>query len=392
MPAQAADVTRVGLREDVHGLLAGPDGGAYVQVSRRGDTDIVRALPDGRVVRTPDVGDLVGGAVGADGSAWYGTDPFRALRVDPAGTPRAVALTPTTGAVPALPLVGAPDGSIWSSTVEHDQLARIAPDGTLTYVPSRREACSDDWPDGYWMTRTADGALWTADRCGGLTREGVQFHVNPYPDGLVADAAGGVWFLRRGAVPATVAHAAADGQVADTRLPRALGAPTDLASAPDGSAFIAFGRCTIARVGLDGAVRLIAAPIAARELAFDGTGAIWLANRARLARGLEGRCRGAAPRVHVPRRVSFASLRRGIPIRVSGRARVTAGTTVNVPNATFSPIPTERVLARAGRVFARVAYADRRRIKRSTTIFMTVGVTDDEGNERGHAFRVRVTR
>ena len=41
--AQAADVLRVGLREEVHGLLAGQDGGAYAQVVRAtGKTDVAR--------------------------------------------------------------------------------------------------------------------------------------------------------------------------------------------------------------------------------------------------------------------------------------------------------------------------------------------------------------
>ena len=97
--------------------------------------------------------------------------------------------------------------------------------------------------------------------------------------------------------------------------------------------------------------------------------------------------------MHLPKRISFAALRRGIPVRVGGRAQVTAYTTADVRDPQFSAEPTTRTLARAGRFRARIAPYERRQIKHlPTTIRVVVAVTDDEGNEDSPEFKVRVTR
>jgi len=59
----------------------------------------------------------------------------------------------------------------------------------------------------------------------------------------------------------------------------------------------------------------------------------------------------------------------------------------------FNAEPTTRTLAPAGRFRARIAPYERRQIKQlPTTIRILVAVTDDEGNEDGTEFKVRVTR
>ncbi|WP_121256153.1 virginiamycin B lyase family protein [Solirubrobacter pauli] len=388
--ASAADVLRVGLREEVHGLLAGPDGGAYAQVERPGGkTDVARVLPDGRTVLARGFPLLDGGALGPDGSAWYGGDRrSRLVRVDPAGTAHTVAV-PEPGLL--APLASAPDGTLWGPSEEAETLTRLGPDGRLEQTASGHDPCSPRGLDRPPLVRAADGALWLADECRVLTRDGVVVELPGGADALAADPTGGVWVLQGDGYPYEVVHVTADGRLLATTLPR--GSASDIAAAPDGSVWVAFRRCTVTRVGADGQVTNVPAPLAAKELAFDGTGQLWLANRARLARGLDGTCDGSAPRVRVPRRTSLAALRRGIPVTVSGRAHVTAYTTADVKEPAFSATPTTRTLPRAGRFRARVAYSERRQIERSpTTVRVVVSVTDDEGNEEGHEFRVRVTR
>ncbi|MDA0184444.1 hypothetical protein OJ997_29335 [Solirubrobacter phytolaccae] len=390
--AHAADVLRVGLREDAHGLLAGPDGGAYVQVDRAtGKTDVARVLPDGRIVLARGYDFLHGGALGADGGAWYGvSDRLRALRVDPAGAAHVQLLT-EPGFV--APLTSGADGTVWATTGDEQRFATMAPDGRVTEVPSGHDAiCDAPAFQPFAMTRAADGAIWATGGCRRVTRNAVAYELAASGEDVAPDPTGGVWVRLFGPVPGIVSHITADGQLVDVELPRALGSPDDIAAAPDGSAWLTFGRCTLARVTVDGRVGVVASPIPAREVAFDGTGTVWLANRARVTRGLEGTCDGSAPRVRVPKRISLGALRRGIPVTVAGRAQVTAYTSANVKRQGFSPTPTIRTLARGGTFRARVQLYERRQVKAGTRIFVVVAVTDDEGNERSSEFRVRVTR
>lgn len=387
--ASAADTLRVGLREEVHGLLVGADGGAFAQVTRpTGKTHVARVLPDGRAVVSPGYTFLEGGTLAADGSAWFGgTRLWRAVRVDPAGTAHAITL-----AQPGLsaPLAGGPDGTLWGASRDASRLERVDPDGRVTHAESGHQPCEPRGLESPPLVRAADGAIWLADECGVVTRDGVVVESPGETAALAADPTGGVWMLKSSGYPYTVVHATADGRFAETALPR--GSALDIAAAPDGSVWVAFGRCTLTRVSPEGQVTAVRAPITAKELAFDGAGQLWLANRARITRGLDGTCNGTAPRVRAPRRLSMAVLRRGIPVTVSGRAQVLAYVTADVRDPQFSPQPTARTLPRAGRFRARIAAYDRRQVKPGTKLFVRVSVTDDEGNEDGAEFRVTITR
>lgn len=388
--AQAADVLRVGLRDDVHGLLVGTDGGAFAQVDRpTGSTDVARVHPDGRITFSRGHTFLDGGVLGPDGSAWYGGNRrWRLVRVDPAGTARTVTI-PDPGLI--APLASGPDGTLWGPSPEADVLMRYGPDGRVEHTPSGHSSCSPRGLERPPLVRAADGAIWLADECAVVTRDGVVVEWPGGADALAADpTGGGVWWLQSNSSPERVVHATPDGRFTPTKLPR--GTVSDIATAPDGSLWVAFGRCTLTRVSPDGQATTVGAPIAATELAFDGTGQLWLANRARVARGLDGTCDGATPRVDVQRRISIAALSRGIKVTVAGRAKVVAYVAADVRRPQFSAEPTPRVLTRAGRFSARIAPYERRQIKRPTTIRVQISVTDDEGNESGREFRVRVTR
>ena len=82
----------------------------------------------------------------------------------------------------------------------------------------------------------------------------------------------------------------------------AIGRPTDVEVAPDGAAWFATGRCTLARAAADGSVTLHPVPIPASRLAFDPTG-VWLASPARLVHTTldapPGACDDTPPAVRV---------------------------------------------------------------------------------------------
>ena len=125
MAAQAAppvEVGHVGLGSSLEALVAGPDGGAWVGVSRfvegldRGqdssDDAIARATPDGRFQLTAIEGalSLADGALGPDGQAWY-QGGLSLHRSDAAGGVTRLEVEQPLGDVMAT----GPDGTLWSA-------------------------------------------------------------------------------------------------------------------------------------------------------------------------------------------------------------------------------------------------------------------------------------
>src|SRR3954452_18758672 len=72
VPAQAADVTHVRLGSAIDALIAGPDGGAWVRITRPHRVVLGRAFPDGRfVTASSEAFADSGNALGPDGQAWF---------------------------------------------------------------------------------------------------------------------------------------------------------------------------------------------------------------------------------------------------------------------------------------------------------------------------------
>jgi len=151
------------------------------------------------------------------------------------------------------------------------------------------------------------------------------------PGNLVADATGGMWFGHY-AEPLGVGHVDAAGTLKRWPLPGGRRA-TGIAVAPDGAAHLAFGRCELGRITPDGALSIGAAPIPARELAFDPQGGLWLAGPARLVHAPappldRGACDDKPPAFRLSptfkRTVKLAQLRRGVRISVREPAIISA--------------------------------------------------------------------
>ena len=150
-----------------------------------------------------------------------------------------------------------PDGTLWSAAGDARRITHVKPDGVVTTTALSLPGCRIErsFTD---IQRAVDGAMWLADiGCGNLirvapdgTRRVVDLGIEQSPDALAADAAGGVWFTERS--DAIVGHVAADGTITRSTLSEDRGAATDVATAPDGSAWFAFGRCFLGRLAPGG--------------------------------------------------------------------------------------------------------------------------------------------
>ena len=106
-----------------------------------------------------------------------------------------------------------------------------------------------------------------------------------------------------------------------------------IAVGPDGTAYLAFGRCRLGRLAPGKALAFGAAPIPVRDLAFDPSGGLWLASAARLVHApttnlSRGTCDDTPPTIKLSPAlrgpVRLSQLRRGVRITVREPATISA--------------------------------------------------------------------
>ena len=409
-PAHASDVARVKLGSTIEHLITGTDGGAWVEIDRPTGDAIGRALPGGGF-RTAGLEDgPIASALGPDGQAWFRTDEREYVRSDGAGNLTTVGPLPD-GPRLGRPIATGPDGTLWNLTPTGDRFAHVTPLGTVSYNASRVPACAPpDEPILIRMERAADGAMWIIDwGCERLlrvtaTEAQVIEGFDEDPDAIAADATGGMWFSTD-SPSAGVGHVDAAGTV--TRFKLDDYAASDVAVAPDGSAWFALEACRLARVTMAGDVTMAPAPIPARELGFDPAGGLWLASNARLVHVAPGESfgpcdnRAATVRVSPSRAVSVKALRRGlrIVVREPAALEVSGFPVDDAGGDPWAAAPfVSRVMPRAGALRYRVPAAHLRRFARRLAegkrpeFGLLIAVTDAEGNRNVVQRRVRVTR
>jgi streptogramin lyase len=388
--ARADDVAQVGLGSEIESLVAGPDGGAWVAIERRAGHAIGRASAAGGF-RTTAVEDNLNGTatLGPDGQAWFAAFLGRVLRADAAGNVTRLGPFDSVEA-----MATGPDGTLWTGAGDARRITHVRADGETSTTALSLPACPIE-PAFTAMQRAADGAVWIADiGCGRVirvaadgSRRVIDLGLEESPDALAADAAGGMWFTERS--NPIIGHVTVDGTITRVPLSDDRGTATDVAAAPDGSAWFAFGRCFLGRVAPGGGLAFVRAPIPARRLAFDPAGGLWLASAARLVHDAPaGTCDERPPSVRVSRIGSLAALRRGIRVTVREPSYVTASAFYE-----FGPdIPTEtgrdlaKALPRSGTVTYRPPAGVLRRFQRALArgdrpeMSFYVFATDREGN------------
>jgi streptogramin lyase len=389
--ARADDVAQVALGSEIESLVTGPDGGAWISIQRRSGHAIGRAGPAGGFRTTAVEDNLSGGAtLGPDGQAWFSGFLGRLVRADAAGTISSFA--PTEDSIEAL--ATGPDGTLWTAAGDARRITRVRPDGVATTTPLALPSCRIERTFTE-MQRASDGAVWIADiGCGRVirvapdgSRRVFSLGIEESPDALAADGAGGMWFSERS--DQIVGHVAADGTVTRATVPDERGSATDVAAAPDGSAWFAFDRCFLGRLAPDGALTFVPAPIPARRLAFDPAGGLWLASAARLVHNASaGACDEKPPSVRVSRIGSLAALRRGIKVTVREPSYITASAFYNYGPDTVTELGRDlnKVLPRGATVTYRPPARVLRRFERALArgvrpeISFYVFATDREGN------------
>jgi hypothetical protein len=391
-PAAASDVTRMPLDHDIHELLASGDGGAWVTIARGFAPDRVgRAQPDG-TFRTFAAPLTTAGTVGPDGRAWFASGAG-IVRLDAAGAMSTLEIDDV-----ATSLAPAADGSVWALSLYGETITRIAPDDTVTTRRLDVDGCTSAL--GIDLAHAADGAMWLTGSCG-LLRLPPSGPASVVIDAkrvrlssLAPDATDGVWY--------TTVEAPGGGHVdargRRTPLQHNIGRPTDDAVGPDGAAWFATGRCTLARAAAEGSLTWHRAPIPTFRLAFS-PGGVWLASPARLVHttldAAPGACDDTPPKLRVRpgarKRVSLAALRRGFEISVAEPATLDA--LVNDAEYPDEPIAEKnKILRHGGTLRVRLPKRELRRLEPGRHVYLLVFGRDGEGNAIDEVRRWRVTR
>jgi streptogramin lyase len=409
-PAHAEEVARVPLGSRIDSLVAGPDGGAWVVIAGPRGFSIGRATTEGRFLTALTGGLIEPGTIGPDGAAWFRaccslTHGFGFVRSDGAGALTRFGPYRRRGAELGSGLATGPDGTLWVTTSSRSTLAHLTADGAISYSSIALPSCPGSL-DLAALERAADGAMWLADdHCRRVVRvppggpPTVIETTGSEPESLSADTSGGVWF-RASLDGRQVGHVDAGGRVTHIPLPFPS-LVSDLAAAPDGSAWIALGSCFVGRVTLDGTVAFRRAPVPAEHVAVDPAGRLWLASPARLVRfapgETAGRCDERPPSVLARATVSLSALRRG-GARVRVREPAVIDVTAFYGDLQSGAYRTIVSTARGGtlRVPIRASWIARlkRRLAAGGRPELTLLVTavDAEGNSGTESLSVRVTR
>jgi streptogramin lyase len=409
-PAYAGDVVRVKLGSTIENLVTGPDGGAWAEIYRPRGQAIGRALPGGGFRTSGTEHASSGGTLGPDGQAWFKLGSRDYVRSDGAGNVTAVKLPagPRLGA----PMATGPDGTLWNLTATGGRFAHITPQGVTSFAATRVPECLgvDPVPLYTGLERAADGAMWIldlgCDRLIRVTATDTSVPVAGQHVGVIAaDAGGGIWFAPTdGSVVA--GHVDAGGTISRIRLGEA--GTTEVAVAPDGSAWFASGSCTLTRASPAGGVTTVPAPIPAWRLGFDAAGGMWLASRTRLVHVAPGEpsgpCDDRPPSVRVtPARgkIGLSSLRRGVRISIAEPATVeVSGYPFGDPDEDAlrgAPV-IKRVMTRAGslryRLPARVVRQIARRLASGHRpgLALYIAVSDAEGVQNVVQLTLRAKR
>jgi streptogramin lyase len=362
--AAEAQAARLPLGSTITEFVAAPDGSAWVAYSPARGRDRVGRFAPGGTLRSAATGTLLDGQLGLDGHAWFRTRDRRLVRVDPE-------LRRTRTVLPRRligPFAIGPDAQLWTPSYD-GRMARIDARGAVSYSPAPLPACAGE-SELHELVRAADGAMWAndfgCDRLLRITPQGTQeirTRVTSFAS-LTADASGGVWFARPDG--GEVVHVDVAGTL--RTVSPALGEVSDIAAAPDGTAWLAHGGCRLSRVDPSGAVTAVAAPLVTHRIAVDASGRPLLAGVTRVSRLTAAPCDDTGPAVRI-RRIA------------RDRFRITAGerAALTVDALSFDPTTLESVSHRARRGTRTLRY----RVpasRRFPRLRLTVRATDADGN------------
>ncbi len=185
-----------------------------------------------------------------------GKGPFASLGKPPLGTIKEFAV-PTAGSLPYGICVG-PDGNLWFTEYEGDQIGRITPEGSITefFIPRATSG-----PTG--ITRGPDGSLWFTEhddgnRIGRITPSGqiTEFFVRTNesgPSDITTGPDGNLWFTEDNGNQ--IGRITPSGQVTEFAVPTSNSDLRVITAGPDGNLwFTENGSNKIGRITPVGAI------------------------------------------------------------------------------------------------------------------------------------------
>jgi virginiamycin B lyase len=178
-------------------------------------------------------------------------------------------------------IAAGPDGALWFTELNANQIGRISTAGLLTEYPIPTAKSGP-----YGIAAGSDGALWfaefAANRIGRITTAGViaEYPVptaNGGPLGIVAGSDGALWFAEFSAN--NVGRIATDGTIAEYPIPTLLSQPLAIAAGPDGALwFVEFGANRIGTITTGGTIAEYPLPAATSSpdyITAGPDGALW---------------------------------------------------------------------------------------------------------------------
>jgi len=261
-------------------IAAGADGSIWFTIDH---ADAIGRLRNGRVERLPTSGrniEPIGLAIADDGSAWYTDLAARAIaRISSVGEIARFALDTPIARLGRL--VIAPDGAAWFADQTGYGLTKLK-DGVFTRYPIESARGGP-----YGVAATPDGAIWATLQNGNqllhLAADGTGTtfdlpHGGAVPTDVAVGSDGSVWFLQ---FRANRIGRFKDGQFSDVEAGRENAGLSGIAVAPNGDVW--FGMMRRASLGRlrDGHVKIFALPrdnARPFSVAVDRDGNVWYAD------------------------------------------------------------------------------------------------------------------
>jgi virginiamycin B lyase len=170
-----------------------------------------------------------------------------------------------------------PDGNLWYTDIEVDQIVRITPTGALTVFSLPRGS------EPLGIAAGPDDALWfteaTANKIGRITTSGAITtyplpHAGSWPTDITPGPDGALWFTERNANQ--IGRITTTGAISEYPLLSANSLPSAITLGPDGALwFIQSGSSQIGRLAPNGSMSEVSDPGVANDITTGPDGDLW---------------------------------------------------------------------------------------------------------------------
>jgi virginiamycin B lyase len=219
---------------------------------------------------------------GPDGNLWFTESNANQIgRIPPSGSPIDEFAVPTGNAAPTAITTG-PDGNLWFTEGGANQVGRISTNGSVIreFAIGASASSITTGPDGnLWFTEPSTNSIGRISPGGTTLKEFALAAQVAQPTSITAGPDGNLWFTQNGmfALPDAIGRITPDGAtVTEFNLPRLSGGPESIALGPDGNLwFVESGANQIGRITPAGTIREFAALASPTSIASVADGNLW---------------------------------------------------------------------------------------------------------------------